>query len=213
MGKHLTVHLLATKKHIITAITRPASTNQLRESLIVVRIDYASEDASDIDALVDALHNQQVLLITMSHHALAATTNPVLAAAKVGVPYVLPSWFGHDAANEAVIKDSMMMGFLDNAKVIGRLGVSFDFLLVCNFWYEFSPGGGPQRYGFDFKERSLTLYDGGKIAINTSTWLRCGRAISKLLSLNELPEDENDISPAISQSCNIYVYISSFRVS
>jgi hypothetical protein len=170
MGKHLTEHLLATKKHIITAITRPGSTNQLCESLIVVRIDYASEDESDIDALVDALHNQQVLLLTMSHHALTATTNPALAATKAGVPYVVPSWFGHDATNEALIKDSMMMSFLDNAKVTERLGVSSYFLLVCNLWHEFSPGGGPQRYGFDCKERSLTLYDRGKIAINTSTW-------------------------------------------
>ncbi|KAL8703224.1 MAG: hypothetical protein Q9201_003582 [Fulgogasparrea decipioides] len=74
-------------------------------------------------------------------------------------------------------------------------------------------GGGPDRYGFDFKKRSLILFDGGEVAINTSTSPQCGPAIANLLSLKELPDDETDGSPTLSQFRNGSIYISSFRVS
>jgi hypothetical protein len=213
MGKHLTEHLLVNKKHTITAITRPDSTNKLPDSVQTVRIDYTNGAENDVSALVDALRGQQVLIITMNVMALSAITNLVRAAAKAGVPYVLPNWFGHNAANKKLIKDSMMSGLMDSVKEIERLGVSSYFLLVCNFWYEFSLGGGPDRYGFDFKSRSLTLYNNGNVKINTSTWPQCGRAIAGLLSLKELPDDKDDKSPTIAQFRDQCVYISSFRIS
>lgn len=40
-----------------------------------------------------------------------------------------------------------MSGLYDNVHEVERLGISSYFLLVCNFWYEFSLGGGPFRYG------------------------------------------------------------------
>ncbi|KAK9253939.1 hypothetical protein V1507DRAFT_497586 [Lipomyces tetrasporus] len=106
----------------------------------------------------------------------------VRAAAKAGVPYVLPNWFGHDAANSTLI-----------CTEIESLGISSYLLLVCNFWYEFSLGGGPDRYGFDFKKRSFVLFDDGNVAINTSTW--------------------TDRSPTLSQFRDGSIYISSFRLS
>lgn len=74
-------------------------------------------------------------------------------------------------------------------------------------------GGGPDRFGFDFTKHSVTFYDGGDVPINTSTWPQCGRAIAKLLSLKELPEDKNDQSPTLSQFRNRSVYMSSFRLT
>jgi hypothetical protein len=149
----------------------------------------------------------------MNVMALGAITNLVRAAAKADVPYIFPNWFGHNAANETLIKDSMMSGLLDNVNETKRPGVSSYFLLVCNFWYEFSLGGGPDRYGFDFKNRSLTLYNDGNVKINTSTWPQCGRAIAGILSLKELPNDENDKSPSVAQFRDQCIYISSFRLS
>jgi hypothetical protein len=213
MGKHLTEHLLASKKHTITAITRPNSINKLPDGVQTVRIDYTSEAESDISALVDALGGQQALVITMNVQALSAITNLVRATAKAGVPYILPNWFGHDAANEKLVKDSMMSGLFESVKEIERLGMSSYFLLVCNFWYEFSLGGGSDRYGFDFKKRSFVLYDDGNVKINTSTWPQCGRAVAGLLGLKELPDDENDGIPTIAQFRNQCVYVSSFRLS
>jgi hypothetical protein len=57
------------------------------------------------------------------------------------------------------------------------------------------------------------LFDDGNVAINTSTWPQCGRAIANLLSLKELPDEETDWSPTLSQFRNGSIYISSFRLS
>jgi hypothetical protein len=213
MGQYITSHLLATGKHNVTAITRPNSTSQLANNMKVVRVDYTSEAEQDVAALVEVLRGQQVLLIAMSHQSLDATKNLVRAAAVAEVAYVLPNWYGHDANNHKLIEDSLMTGLYDNVKLVEQLSVSSYFLLVCNFWYEFSLAGGPNRYGFDFKNRSFTCYNDGNVAINTSTWPLSGQAIAKLLSLKELPDDEEDKSPTLSQFCNKCVYISSFRVS
>ena len=212
MGKHIAEHLLKTGKHIVTAIARPSSTSRLPEGVQVARVDYNGDDDA---ALVEALREQQVLIITMSVSAPSGTISKFLrAAAKAGVPYVLPNWFGHDAANNKLCNDSLLSHNRDSiCAEIESLGISSYLLLVCNFWYEFSLGGGPDRYGFDFKKRSFVLFDDGNVAINTSTWPQCGRAIANLLSLKELPDNETDRSPTLSQFRNRSIYISSFRLS
>ena len=212
MGKHIAEHLLKTGKHVVTAIARPSSTSRLPEGVQVARVDYNGDDDA---ALVEALRGQQVLIITMSVSAPSGTISKFLrAAAKAGVPYVLPNWFGHDAANNKLCNDSLLSHNRDSiCAEIESLGISSYLLLVCNFWYEFSLGGGPGRYGFDFKKRSFVLFDDGNVAINTSTWPQCGRAIANLLSLKELPDNETDRSPTLSQFRNRSIYISSFRLS
>ncbi|KAJ9482587.1 hypothetical protein VN97_g10835 [Penicillium thymicola] len=212
VGRHLIAQLLQNGKHIVTAITRPSSTNQMPEGVQISRVDYASDDDR---ALVEVLRGQQVLLITMNVMAPPDTMIKLIrAAAKAGVPYIEPNWYGHDAANEPLCDDSLLTPNRDRViSEITRLGISSFLFLVCNFWYEFSLGGGPDRFGFDFHKRSLTLYDGGDVPINTSTWPQTGRAIAKLLSLKELPEDENDQSPTLSQFRNRSVYVSSFRLT
>ena len=72
---------------------------------------------------------------------------------------------------------------------------------------------GPEWFGFDFKEKKLKFYDDGNTKINVSTWEQCGRAVAALLSLKELPEDENDQSPTVSSWRNKPLYISSFLLS
>ncbi|CAI7582971.1 unnamed protein product [Penicillium crustosum] len=212
VGRHLIDQLLKNSKHIVTAITRPSSTNQMPESVQIARVDYTSDDDT---ALVEVLRGQQVLLITMNVMAPPDTMIKLIrAAAKAGVPYIEPNWYGHDAANNSLCDDSLLSPNRDRVIAeITRLGISSYLFLVCNFWYEFSLGGGPDRFGFDFINRSLTLYDGGDVFINTSTWPQTGRAIAKLLSLKELPEDEDDQSPTLSQFRNRSVYVSSFRLT
>ncbi|KAI1858794.1 uncharacterized protein JN550_012448 [Neoarthrinium moseri] len=212
VGKHLAEALLKTGKHVLTAITRPGSTSNLPAGAKVVRVDYGSNDDAD---LVRTLQGQQVLIITMSVAAPRDTVSKLLrAAAKADVSYVFPNWYGHDASNNDLCNDTMLGPIRDNicAEIKG-LGVSSYIFLVCNFWYEFSLGGGPNRYGFDFQKRSLVLFDDGNVAINTSTWPQCGRAIANLLSLKEFPDNEADQSPTLSQFRNSSVYISSFRLS
>ncbi|KAL2192575.1 hypothetical protein P885DRAFT_47330 [Corynascus similis CBS 632.67] len=214
IGGHIVKQLLRKGQHVITAISRPDSTNTLPEGVQVVRVDYSGDD---ISALVEALRGQQAFIITMAVTAPRDTMNKLLrAAAQAGVPYVLPNWFGHDAANDALCRDSFLTQMRDNVRTeIERLGISSPLLLNCNFWYEFSLGGGPDRFGFDFQNRSLIYFDEGEVAINTSTWPQCGRAVANLLSLKVIPEDENDQSPTLAQfkKDGGLVYISSFRLS
>ena len=212
VGKPITEYLLKTGKHIVTAIARPSSNSELPAGVKVARVDYSGDDDA---ALVEVLQGQQALIITMSVTAPRDTTSKLVrAAAKAGVPYVLPNWYGHDAANDALCNDSLLSPFRDSiCAEIESLGVSSYLLLVCGFWYEFSLGGGTDRYGFDFQKRSLVWFDDGNVAFNTSTWPQCGRAVANLLSLKDLPDDETDKSPTLSQFRNGSVYISSFRLS
>ncbi|KAL4778868.1 hypothetical protein BJX76DRAFT_365873 [Aspergillus varians] len=212
IGKHLTDQLLKNGQHTITAITRPSSTSIIPEGVQVARVEYGGDDDS---ALVEALRGQQVLLITMNVMAPPDTIVKLIrAAAKAGVSYVQPNWYGHDASNDSLCEDSMSKDSRDRVITeISRLGISAYLLLACNFWYEFSLGGGPNRFGFDFNQRTFTVFDKGDVPINTTTWPQCGRAIAKLLSLKELPEDANDRSLTLSQFANKCVYVSSFRLT
>ncbi|KAL2022230.1 hypothetical protein VTK56DRAFT_5840 [Thermocarpiscus australiensis] len=214
IGSQIAEQLIKTGKHIVTAISRPESTNKLPGGIRVVRIDYSGDD---ISALVEALRGQQALIVTMAVSAPRDTMSKLIrAAAQAGVPYIMPNWFGHDAANDSLCQDSLLTQMRDNARdLVKSLGVSSPLLLVCNFWYEFSLGGGPDRFGFDFQNRSLIYFDDGDVAINTSTWPQCGHAVAALLSLKELPDDERDQSPTLLQFVNEggLVYVSSFRLS
>ncbi|KAK4184784.1 NAD(P)-binding protein [Podospora australis] len=214
IGGHLASALLQTGKHKVTAITRPSSTNKIHLSgLNIVKADYGG-DADDSD-LVAALRGNQALIITMAVSAPRDTvTKLIAAAAKADVKYIFPNWFGHDPANDSLCKDSFLTEMRDNVRAeIARHGVSSYIFLACNFWYEFSLGGGPDRYGFDFQNNSLILFDKGDVPINTSTWPQCGRAVASLLTLKVLPDDDNDKSTTLQQFGNKTVYISSFRLT
>lgn len=179
-----------------------------------MRVDYSGDD---ISALVEALRGQQALVITMAVTAPRDTMSKLIrAAAQAGVPYILPNWFGHDIANDSLCDDSFLGQMRDNIRSeVQNLGIRSPLYLICNFWYEFSLGGGPDRFGFDFQNRSFILFDDGNVAINTSTWPQSARAVASLLSLKELPDDENDKSLTLSglQDNGGLVYISSFRLS
>jgi hypothetical protein len=211
-GKHLTEALLKTGKHTVTAITRTNSTNKLPEGVRVVRADYSGVN---LEALVDALQGQQVLIVTMAVVAPRDTVSKLVrAAAKAGVPYVMPNWFGHDASNKKLCDDSMLSPTSEVIHAeIQSLGMSANIRLVCNFWYEFSLAGGPDRFGFDFTKRTLVMFDKSDVTFNVTTWAQCARAVANLFNLKELPEDESDRSSTLSQFRSRPVYISSFRLN
>jgi len=68
--------------------------------------------------------------------------------------------------------------------------------------------GSEIRYGFDFKERKLTLFDDGKQKHSCSTWPQVGRAVAKLLSL-----PVSGPSPCLDDWKNGCVHINSFDLS
>ena len=121
-----------------------SSTSKLSKGIQVAKVDYSGDSDA---ALVKALRGQQALIITISVTAPRDTVSKlVLVAARAGVTYVLLNWFGHDAANDKLCENSLLSHSRDSIYAeIKSLGVSSYLLLNCNFWYEFSLGGGPDR--------------------------------------------------------------------
>ncbi|KIX03315.1 uncharacterized protein Z518_06867 [Rhinocladiella mackenziei CBS 650.93] len=210
VGKYVTEYLLKTGKHNVTAITRFDSTNKLPSGVVVQKVNY-----DEHSSLVSALTGQDVLIITLAVMAPRDTqTKLINAAADAGVPFIIPNEWGIDTNNESLAKETIVGERVAKIRAyISSLGKSSWITLVCSFWYEFSLGGSPSRYGFDIPNKSLVLFDDGNTKINTSTWDQCGRAVANLLSLKLLPEDSSDKSPTISQFRNKSVYISSFLLS
>ncbi|KAL8793868.1 MAG: hypothetical protein Q9195_003594 [Heterodermia aff. obscurata] len=209
VGRYLAESLVKTGKHQVTAITRADSTNKLASGLKIEKVNY-----DDTDSLAQALQGQEVLIITMG------TTAPqeqhyklVEAAAKAKVQWVVPNEWGYDTENEKLVKDIPFSDVkLPVRQHIEKLGISW-VGITCGFWYEFSLGGGSDRYGVDFEKHTMIFFDDGKTPINTSTWHQCGNAIASLLSLKVLPDDENDKAPTLSQFRNKMIYTSSFNVN
>jgi hypothetical protein len=137
----------------------------------------------------------------------------VQAAAKAGVPYIMPNQYGADIEN-VKLGEEIMLGPVGKAQrdEIERLGMQW-ITVCCGFWYDYSLAGGEARFGFDFDKRSLTIYDEGNIKNSVSTLSQVGCAVAKVLSLKELPDDENDKSLTVSGWLNKALYITSFVVS
>ncbi|KNG89279.1 putative isoflavone reductase family protein (CipA) [Aspergillus nomiae NRRL 13137] len=185
IGWHISNALLQTGRHTVTALSRKGSANRLPQGVLVASINY-----NDEASMVAALNGQQFLIITMAPTAPRDSHSKLVqAAAKAGIPYIMP-----------------------NGDEIERLGMQW-ITVCCGFWYDYSLAGGDSRFGFDFDKRSLTIYDDGNTKNSTSTLSQVGRAVAKVLSLNELPQDENDNSLTLSTFLNQGVYITSFVVS
>ena len=210
VGEYYVEGLQRLGKHQVTAITREDSTAKMPSGVEVKRVNY-----NDQSSIVRALQEQEVLLITLGVNAPRDQHSKLVrAAAEAKVPWVIPNEHGPTGDNEEVGKD-VMFGPAKAAdrKEIEVLGVSSYIGFSCGFWFEYSLAGGPNRYGFDFKARSVTYIDEGNTPLNTSTWPQCGRAMAKLLSLKVLPDDAHDTAICLDQFRNKFVYVSSFYVS
>jgi hypothetical protein len=210
LGSHIAKALLETRKHSVTALVREDSTSKVPEGVKVSRVTYDDEES-----LVSALRGQQCLVITLSVRAAPSTQEKIIkAAAKAGVSWVFPNSWGTDFTNESLATESMTgPGVWSGINAVEAAGVSSWVGFVCGKWYEYSLAMGPFWFGFDIRNKRVELYDDGNTKINVTTWAQCGRAMASLLSLKELPEDQNDTVPTLSHWRNSPVYISSFLVS
>ena len=163
----------------------------------------------DGQSLVSALQGQQFLVITLSVRAPPETHSKLVkAAAKAGVPYIMPNVYGSDIQNKSLREEDLYGATsLQRCADIESSGASY-IAMVCGFWYEWSLALGEPCFGFDIKNKKVTFFDDGKTPVNATTWRQCGRALAALLSL-----PESGTSPAMSQWNNKPFYISSFRVS
>jgi hypothetical protein len=162
--------LIKQGKHKVTAITRPNSTSKLPDGLH----DVKKVDQSSHSELVEAFKGQEVLIITLGVTAERdQATKFVDAAIEAGVPFIVPNEYGGNYADEQIGRDTgLAEPILAMRKYIEEKGAGKTswIAISCSFWYEYSLSGAEFRYGFDFKEKTLTLFDGGKQHITTSTW-------------------------------------------
>ncbi|KAL2825260.1 hypothetical protein BJY01DRAFT_262728 [Aspergillus pseudoustus] len=210
IGSHIARALLETGKHTVTALSRADSSNKLPTGIHVATVDYADEAT-----LVAALTGQQFLIITMSPTAPRDTHSKLVqAAAKAGVPYIMPNGWGPDIEDVKFGEDTLLGPAAQAARdEIERLGMHW-VTVCCGFWYDYSLAGGEARFGFDFAKRALTVYDDGNTKNSTSTLAQVARAVAKVLSLDELPRDENDSSRlTLSTFVNKPVYVKSLVLS
>ena len=186
-------------------MTRTDSKLDLPSAVKVARVKYDD----DGESLVSALRGQQFLVITLSVLAPPDTHSIIVkAAAKAGVPYIMPNVYGGDIQNKSLCEEDLYSaGANQRCTEIESLGVSY-IAMACGFWYEWSLALGEPWFGFDIKNKTVTFFDDGKTIINVSTWKQCGRALAALLSLPETGAD-----PAISQWRNKPLYFASFRLS
>lgn len=209
IGSVLAAALLKTGKHIVTALSRKESSNKLPEGVVVAPIDY-----SDEASIVDALKGQQFFIITVAPTAPRDTHSKLVqAAAKAGVPYIMPNGYAGDIEHIKFGQDVMLGPVAQaNRDEIEKLGMKW-ITVCCGFWYDYSLAGGSARFGFDFDKKELTIYGDGNTKTSVSTLAQVGRAVATVLSLKVLPDDENDKSLTFSSWLNKPVYLKSFVVS
>lgn len=209
IGSHLATALLKTGKHTVTALSRQNSSNKLPDGVVVASVDYDDEAT-----IVAALKDHQFLIITMAPTAPPDTHSKLVqAAAKAGITYVMPNSYAGDIEHVKLGEDTLLGPVATKQREeIESLGMTW--VAVCSgFWYDYSLAGGEARFGFDFDKRSLIIYDDGNTKTSTSTLSQIGRAVAKVLSLKELPEDQDDKSLTLSAFFNKAVYLKSFVVS
>jgi NmrA-like family len=201
--------LLKTGKHKVTAITRADGGSQIPHGVAAKKVDYTNEQS-----IVDALKGQDIFIITMAVTAAPDTHRKLVdAAAKAGVPWVVPNEFGGDTNNDTM-NQAIMLGVAKKAERqhIEELGMSW-IGVACGFWYEFSLSGGTDRYGADINNRKFLFFGDGNAKMDTTTFPQVGRAVAAVLSLPLLPQDENDKSLTLEDYRNKFVRINSFNLT
>ncbi|SPO05185.1 related to oxidoreductase CipA-like [Cephalotrichum gorgonifer] len=207
VGKYIVQELLKSGNHSITAITRVDSQGSMPDGVKVTRVDYDSKFS-----LVSSLKGHQVLIITMSPTAPSDSQQKLIeAAAEAGIPYIVPNGWGSDSTHASSDETFLGPGQRAAQKLIEDLGMIW-IEFVCGTWYEFSLAGTSERYGFDFKERSVTFFDDGTARVNVSTWDQTARAVAAVLALDEKKEEGSD-GLALTDLKNKNVYFSSFCIS
>lgn len=120
--------------HKTTVLTRPASNANFPSEVTVHVGDYGDENF-----VASSLKDQDVLILALGHAAYDAQVPLIKAAAKAGVPYVVPCEFGSDPAHPKLNAEIHLMNVkVPFRKLIEDLGVSSWIGVVNNPWVEFS---------------------------------------------------------------------------
>jgi saccharopine dehydrogenase-like NADP-dependent oxidoreductase len=118
----------------VTVLSRQDSTATFAPDVTVKKGDYQSAES-----LESALKGQDVLIITL---AIAASpevqSHFIKAAAKAGVPWIIPNEYGSDGANAELSNAVPLLGHKENyRKEIEELGTSSWIAIANNPWFDF----------------------------------------------------------------------------
>ena len=200
VGQAILDSILATGIHKVSVITRSesSSSSKLPDSVIIHRGSYTDESF-----LVAALAGQDILILAVSFMSYSAQDPIIRAAAKAGVPWILPTEYGSDpeaSLNKDLPLNSHKVPFRE---LIEELGTSNWIGLSTNPWLDYCllQGG---FVGIDIKQKTAQLYGNGEVKANFTALPRVGSTAAALLSL---PDTE------LSKFKNRFVYTSSVRVS
>jgi uncharacterized protein YbjT (DUF2867 family) len=196
LGKPTLKALLSKGAHTITVIQRSESTSEFPREVVVKKGSFTDESF-----LVETLEGQDVLLVIVPIPNMELGGLFIRAAAKAGVPYILPTEFGVDTP-KVENEHSMMGPKIARRRLIEELGVSSWIAVIVNFWLDANVKSG--LWGVDVKGRKAEILKGADAKISTTTVSRSGEAIAVLLSL---PEAE------LAQYRNKSYYYSSFELS
>lgn len=196
LGKPTLKALLSKGVHTITAVQREESTSHYPDSVIVKKGSF-----NDESFLVSALFGQDVLVLIVPIPNMDIGDLFIQAAAKAGVPYILPTEFGVDSP-EFVNEHSMMAPKVRRRQQIEHLSVSSWIAVITNFWLD--PNIQSGLWGIDVKGRRAEIFRGANARVSTSTLSRSAEAIAALLSLGDRD---------LAQYKNKSYYVSSFELS
>jgi uncharacterized protein YbjT (DUF2867 family) len=177
LGKPTLKALLSKGVHTITVIQRPESTTEFPATVAVKKGSFTNESF-----LVDALEGQDVLLIIVPIPNMDLGSLFIHAAAKAGVPYILPTEFGVDTP-KVENEHSMMAPKMARRQLIEELGVSSWIAVIVNFWLDANIQSG--LWGIQVGDRKVEIFKGANAKISTTTVSRSGEGIAVLLSLPE----------------------------
>jgi hypothetical protein len=200
VGTPTVAALLDVGIHKITAITRADSIS----SSFPPKVKVLKGSYDDTAFIISALEGQDVLILQVGITVPSSVTmNFIYAAAKAGVPWIIPTEFGCDNGNQKLRDEVLAMTVKDQYRErIEQLGVSSWIGMISNPWFDFSIKTG--LFGIDVLNRKARLYDDGTVKINTTTLRKVGISVAELLSR---PDAQ------LARFQNQFIYLSSFRVS
>ncbi|EXA30039.1 hypothetical protein FOVG_18546 [Fusarium oxysporum f. sp. pisi HDV247] len=180
LGKPTIEALVGLGVHTITAIQRSEATSTFPVDVIVKK-----GNLEDEAFLADVLKGQDALVLMPPLAQLIELQEPAIrAAAKVGVPYILPSEFGPDPfAGQLVEENGLLIAKKHIRDLIENLGVNSWISIVVGPWLDAGLTAG--LWGIEPKARKATIWRGADAKVNTATISHTGEAVAAVLSLPE----------------------------
>ncbi|KAF5564763.1 NAD(P)-binding domain-containing protein [Fusarium phyllophilum] len=199
VGQPTVKALLASGIHTITAVQRIQATSTFPPEVIV-----KSGNLKDESFLVSTFQGHDaVVLMPPLPHLVSLQESAVRAAAKAGVPYILPAEFGPDPFASKLIEDNQLLQ--DKKKIrdlIEKLGVSSWISVAVGPFLGMNIKSG--LWGIDVENRKATIWTGAVGKVSTSSVARTGQATAAVLGL---PERD------LSRYKNKAFYVPSFHLS